>query len=95
MTDEPTEEDCERIRKWPALTTGDCADALAFVASVWWMGDSLTKFDGVAWTFSTGGYSANEEAIGAMMDNTMLWMMTWQQSRRGGHYRFQLPEITP
>ena len=95
MSTEPTEADCERLRTWPVKNNDDCAAALAFLASVWWMGDSLAEFDGVAWTFSTGGYSANEEAIGAMMDNAMLWMMTWQQSRRGGHYRFQLPEVTP
>jgi len=92
---EPTEEDCDRLRTWPAKTAKDCAEALAFLASVWWMGEHLAWFDGVAWTFSTGGYSANEDAIGAMMDNHMLWAMTWQVSRRGGHYRFTLPEITP
>ena len=92
---EPTEADCERLRTWPVKNNSDCADALAFLASVWWMGDSLAKFDGVAWTFSTGGYSANEEAIGAMQENLLLWSQTWQRSERGGHYRFTLPEITP
>jgi hypothetical protein len=92
---EPSEQDCERIRQWPAITANDCAEALAFLASVWWMGSSLVGNDGDEWSFSTGGYSANEEAIGAMMDNQMLWMMTWQESRRGGHYCFKLPEIRP
>ena len=37
---------------------------------------------------STGGWSGNEDLIGAMQNNAMLWIMTWVSSRRGGHYTF-------
>jgi hypothetical protein len=37
---------------------------------------------------STGGWSGNESIIGAMMENRLFWAMTWEQSRRGGHYIF-------
>lgn len=38
---------------------------------------------------STGGWSGNESIIVSMLNNTAwLWMMTWESSRRGGHYTF-------
>jgi len=37
---------------------------------------------------STGGWSGNEELIGAMRMNFILWSQWWWSSRRGGHYVF-------
>jgi len=42
---------------------------------------------------STAGWSGNESIIGAMQDNGMMWHLTWVQSRRGGHYIFELKEF--
>jgi hypothetical protein len=39
---------------------------------------------------STIGWSGNEAIIRAMEKNDMLWFFTWVQSRRGGHYIFEL-----
>lgn len=39
---------------------------------------------------STGGWSGNESIIEAMQNNkNYLWVFTWVQSRRGGHYIFE------
>lgn len=42
---------------------------------------------------STAGWSGNEFIIQAMQDNGMMWHLNWVQSRRGGHYIFELREF--
>ena len=39
---------------------------------------------------STAGWSGNEGLIKAMEKNWMMWHFTWVQSRRGGHYIFEI-----
>lgn len=39
---------------------------------------------------STAGWSGNESIIRAMEKNDAMWSMVWVQSRRGGHYVFEL-----
>lgn len=42
---------------------------------------------------STAGWSGNESIIRAMQKNNMMWYLNWVQSRRGGHYIFELKEF--
>ena len=42
---------------------------------------------------STAGWSGNESIIRAMQDNDMMWHLNWVESRRGGHYIFELKEF--
>lgn len=42
---------------------------------------------------STAGWSGNESIIRAMQNNSMMWYLNWVQSRRGGHYIFELREF--
>jgi len=46
--------------------------------------------DDFFWHLSTGGWSGNEDLIGAMQENTMFWLMCWVSSKRGGHFVFEL-----
>lgn len=36
---------------------------------------------------TTGGWSENEEIIDILC-NTMFWFLWWQESKRGGYYKF-------
>lgn len=42
---------------------------------------------------STAGWSGNESIIHAMQRNDWMWYLNWVQSRRGGHYIFELKEF--
>lgn len=42
---------------------------------------------------STAGWSGNEAIIHAMESNRMMMATQWVQSRRGGHYIFELNEL--
>lgn len=41
---------------------------------------------------STAGWSGNEYLIGMMQKHEWLWHEVWVQSRRGGHYIFDVDE---
>lgn len=40
---------------------------------------------------STGGWSGNEDIIRALKLNKWFYCFYWVQSRRGGHYVFEIP----
>ena len=42
--------------------------------------------------FATGGWSENEELIGAFQANRFAWLVTWQLSARGGLFIFKVPQ---
>jgi len=92
MSEYPTDEDLERIAGWPLPCTTESAQAwFDFIASIWWMPDWGWSQNGDTFSISTGGWSGNEDIIGAMGDNFIYWGLCWETSRRGGHYTFKLP----
>lgn len=45
--------------------------------------------DSIMLILITGGWSENEEIIN-IISNTMFWFLWWQESKRGGYYRFKI-----
>ena len=43
---------------------------------------------------TTGGWSENEELIDQIAD-TMFWLLWWQESKRGGYYKFIYVKVIP
>ena len=43
----------------------------------------------VKFYYSTGGWSGHEEII-RELEKTWFWVFYWEQSRRGGHYIFEI-----
>ena len=95
----PTDAALWCVENWP---WDDQRGWFDFINSIWWMPEwGWTEVDEPGWDdevehlikMSTGGWSGNESVILAMQKNNMLWYLTWVQSRRGGHYIFELKEI--
>jgi len=94
----PTEEELERIENWDH--TLPVMKLLDDIESLWhWSEWGFKKY----WGFNslrrrvlkvelhTGGWSGNEEIIGALQ-KTVFWNLYWEKSIRGGHYYFEIPK---
>lgn len=89
--DYPTQDELDKIVKWPPP---DWKGLFEFVHSIWWMADWGVDCDGDNYSFSTGGWSGNEDLIGAMQQNFIFWSLCWVSSKRGGHFEFKLPDTS-
>lgn len=85
----PSDETLDLIEKWPHT---DFAGLLAFVRSAWEYPE-YWKVRGRWHRVVTGGWSGNEDLIGALKSNAVFWAMYWQSSHRGGLYHFKVPVI--
>lgn len=91
----PAEETEKVIREWG----NDWLGLMDYVRAAWWMPDwGWTQSDTLndlglpvrRYEISTGGWSGNESLISAMEGNRMFQMFCWVQSRRGGHYIYEV-----
>ena len=93
----PTDHACEIIAKWD---TSDSKGWFEFIHTLWHLKswgwnegeaiDEITNKKAWCYYISTAGWSGNETLIHSMQKNFDLWGLNWVQSRRGGHYIFQL-----
>lgn len=99
----PTEETLKAIAAWPWRESKDLLD---FCRKAWrypdyWRsrevganeGRHFLGYKGTLHEVSTGGWSGNESIISALEENCMFMATCWIESRRGGHYIFQLPHF--
>ncbi len=83
--DYPTDDELKKIAGW---NWNDSKGWFDFVISIWWMPDWGVRRVRNRIYMSTGGWSGNEDIIGAMRDNFILWSQCWYSHRTGGHYIF-------
>ena len=94
----PTEKALSRIESWDY---NDPKGWFEFIEELWHLKDFCWEEKDVPhqwkentivhhYYISTGGWSGNEDIIRAMKFNEVLWIMNWVQSRRGGHYIFEV-----
>lgn len=86
----PEESELKQIAEWPYT---DIPGLLEFVRERWSYPDRWWT-EGDVLHLSTGGWSGNEDLVRAMQQNRMFWALCWIQSRRGGHYQFDLSRAT-
>lgn len=101
----PTEDALEAIERWH---WDDARGWFKFIEGLWWYSNMLwIECEGgidqylnkqldpktIRYHVSTGGWSGNESIIRAMQQNDMMWHLNWVQSRRGGHYIFELKDL--
>lgn len=96
----PTDEALEAIQLWH---WDDARGWFDFIHSIWHLKswgwhegeaiDEITNEKAWHYDISTAGWSGNESIIRAMQKNDWMWHLNWVQSRRGGHYIFELKEF--
>ena len=87
----PTDKTLRVIKNWPY---NDFQGLMVFIRVAWWMPEFGWRSWGKKYWLSTAGWSGNEDIIRALERNMMFWLMCWQSSRRGGHYIFEIPQLT-
>lgn len=89
----PTQEELQAILDFE----GSPAEFVEYINSLWWH-DGFTVKNGRG-TFgpvkrcylSTWGWSGNEEIV-SWIEKTWFSYLHWQESRRGGHYTYEVPK---
>jgi len=96
----PTENELNKIEKW---SYKDYVGLVRYVAELWYYPDRVKIYRGKDYCMgrtikklylSTGGWSGNEDIIGALHKNYVFWACCWLRSQRGGHYWFDLSKLT-
>lgn len=73
------------------LNTNDFLEGVTIIEKHWNQDygtfDIEAKNGIITLELTTGGWSENEEIIDILC-NTMFWFLWWQESKRGGYYKF-------
>jgi len=92
MSDYPSEESLKLIREWDIVKQG-IKPLVALVMDIWHWEDYRT-LKGNTLILNTGGWSGNEDIIFALEQNGIFWSVCWEKSIKGGHYWFNVKELT-
>jgi hypothetical protein len=94
MKDYPSEETLDRIRNFDPFHD-EFGLLLDILRGAWWPdGDYGIRYENNILELHTWGWSGNESIIAALESNVhCFWMLFWCQSKRGGHYWFEIRDI--
>lgn len=84
----PIQKELDTVASWSH--TRGFPELMEFVHTLWWNPKWGWTQEGDTYKISTGGWSGNEDLIGALQDNTLFWVCCWRASYRGGHYEFEV-----
>ena len=89
----PTEEELEKIRGWDVIENP--LGLIDFLKELWAYPDYFVVKGKrvINLELHTGGWSGNEDIIGALRENKMFFLLYWQKSTRGGHHYFRIEKI--
>lgn len=89
----PTEDELEYIAKYPYQS--GFKPLMAEIRKMWNYAECgyWTEKPDDIYEISTAGWSGNESIISALQENRMFWALCWVQSRRGGHYIFEVKDL--
>ena len=87
----PTEAAIEKIENW---SWQDWCGLMEFVEMLWyWPDDFQGSREARTYTLATGGWSGNEDLVGALQRNLAFWGACWLSSHRGGRHCFAIPAL--
>ena len=78
------------VREWD-FVKHPVNEFLTYLESIWWMPAWGIRRTQRRLYLSTGGWSGNEDIMGALEGNDVFFGLYWVSSRRGGHYVFDVP----
>src|SRR3990167_6114070 len=82
----PTEEQLDTIKDFD-LIRRRIGELLDYIELLWKYPERFVRGQHTLY-LSTGGWSGNEDIIGALRRNFVFWSLYWRRSERGGHYFF-------
>ena len=90
----PDEASLKTIEKWDILKKGVGGLLNLIFENTNWPDRqiSITGRRIIRFAYHTGGWSGNEDVIGALHRNFLFWSLFWEKSTRGGHYYFKLTQ---
>lgn len=88
----PDEASLKEIKEWDILKQGvqGLLDLVEENTNLVDFSFSITGKRVLRFEYHTGGWSGNEDVIGALRENMLFFSMYWEKSTRGGHYYFRI-----
>ena len=95
----PDEASLKQIQEWDILKQGTQGLLDLVYENTNWADRQIERSGKkvIRYVYNTGGWSGNEDVIGALQQNLLFFAFFWQKSTRGGHYYFKIehPEWYP